>query len=158
MGTHPIFESDFDCLTEKKRRKRESGIMRIVLKLLLFSNFSKAQMEEPDYGKTLFPEVLLDNCDHQEAVLKALLSTNKECDQDIRWKNFRRLRRIPCPTNSAESELASLNCVAELQKQVSDDTIASRNGVIAADDPVTLEDMTVYCNLYLRLKCEKALP
>merc|ERR1711860_394773 len=119
--------------------------MRIVLKLLLFSNFSKAQMEEPDYGKTLFPEVLLDNCDHQEAVLKALLSTNKECDQDIRWKNFRRLRRIPCPTNSAESELASLNCVAELQKQ----------GVIAADDPVTLEDMTVYCNLYLRLKCEK---
>lgn len=105
-------------------------------------------MTDPDYAKTLFPEVLLDNCDHQEAVLKALLSTNKECDTDIRWKNFRRLRRIPCPQNNAESDLASLNCVAELQKQ----------GIPASPDPVTLEDMTIYCNLYLRLKCEKALP
>jgi len=23
MGTHPIFESDFDCLTENKNRKNE---------------------------------------------------------------------------------------------------------------------------------------
>jgi len=26
MGTHPIFESDFDCLTEKGRRKMSSGL------------------------------------------------------------------------------------------------------------------------------------
>merc|ERR1712127_371250 len=149
MGTHPIFESDFDCLTENRKMR--------VLNLFLLT-LSSSQMTDPDYAKTLFPEVLLDNCDHQEAVLKALLSTNKECDTDIRWKNFRRLRRIPCPQNNAESDLASLNCVAELQKQVSDDTIASRNGIPASPDPVTLEDMTIYCNLYLRLKCEKALP
>lgn len=128
-----------------------------VFNFFLFT-FSSSQMVDPDYAKTIFPEVLLDNCDHQEAVLKALLSTNKECDQDIRWKNFRRLRRIPCPQNEAESDLASLNCVAELQKQVSDDSIASRNGVLASADPVTLEDMMIYCNLYLRLKCENALP
>merc|ERR1712210_216805 len=139
MGTHPIFESDFDCLTENRKMR--------MLNLVLLT-LSSSQMTDPDYSKTLFPEVLLDNCDHQEAVLKALLSTNKECDTDIRWKNFRRLRRIPCPQNKAESDLVNLNCVAELQKQ----------GVPASSDPVTLEDMTIYCNLYLRLKCEKALP
>merc|ERR1712037_965347 len=101
MGTHPIFESDFDCLTENRKMR--------MLNLVLLT-LSSSQMTDPDYSKTLFPEVLLDNC------------------------------------------------VAELQKQVSDDTIASRNGVPASPDPVTLEDMTIYCNLYLRLKCEKALP
>ncbi|CAG5099598.1 Oidioi.mRNA.OKI2018_I69.XSR.g16595.t2.cds [Oikopleura dioica] len=130
--------------------------MWIIQKLTLLAAFAKSQMAEPDYSKTLFPEVLLDDCDHQEAVLKALLSTNKDCDNDIRWKNFRRLRRIPCPENQAEVDLASLNCVAELQKQVSDDTIATRNGVLTST--VTVEDMTIYCNLYLKLKCEKALP
>ncbi|CAG5099596.1 Oidioi.mRNA.OKI2018_I69.XSR.g16595.t1.cds [Oikopleura dioica] len=120
--------------------------MWIIQKLTLLAAFAKSQMAEPDYSKTLFPEVLLDDCDHQEAVLKALLSTNKDCDNDIRWKNFRRLRRIPCPENQAEVDLASLNCVAELQKQ----------GVLTST--VTVEDMTIYCNLYLKLKCEKALP
>jgi len=24
MGTHPIFESDFDCLTEEKKKKEKS--------------------------------------------------------------------------------------------------------------------------------------
>jgi len=26
MGTHPIFESDFDCLTEKSTLKQRNGI------------------------------------------------------------------------------------------------------------------------------------
>jgi len=29
MGTHPIFESDFDCLTEKKRKNGMKMIDRI---------------------------------------------------------------------------------------------------------------------------------
>merc|ERR1711953_743360 len=27
MGTHPIFESDFDCLTESKKRKMATGLV-----------------------------------------------------------------------------------------------------------------------------------
>merc|ERR1712037_262877 len=30
MGTHPIFESDFDCLTEKKRMNRLNNRSRII--------------------------------------------------------------------------------------------------------------------------------
>ena len=32
-------------------------------------------------GETLYPELFLDSCEQQEAALKALISTNKECDQ-----------------------------------------------------------------------------
>merc|ERR1712062_806479 len=31
MGTHPIFESDFDCLTEKNRKKMASQLMPLEL-------------------------------------------------------------------------------------------------------------------------------
>merc|ERR1711892_827090 len=28
MGTHPIFESDFDCLTERKKRNRQKNVVK----------------------------------------------------------------------------------------------------------------------------------
>lgn len=107
-----------------------------------------AELMTGGHYNTLFPELFLDSCEHQEAALKALVSSNKECDSDKRWRNFKRLRRIPCEKSDDgkiidPSGIGQLNCVAEFLRQ----------GTNVAE-----EDIILYCQQYLKLKCEKTLP
>ena len=115
--------------------------MRIIIFLIFYAFGS-------EYHDTLFPELFLDSCEQQETALKALVSTNKECNADKRWRNFKRLRRIPCE-KSDDGEIIDpegighLNCVAELKRQ---------------GTTVPEADIILYCQMYLKLKCEKSLP
>jgi len=38
MGTHPIFESDFDCLTDKKNQKHEKSALSVEIRDCLERN------------------------------------------------------------------------------------------------------------------------
>ena len=98
-------------------------------------------------GETLYPELFLDSCEQQEAALKALISTNKECDKDKRWRNFKRLRRIQVQTSPEgvidPTGIGQMNCVAELLRQGTN---------------VDEKDIVLFCQMYIKLKAEKSMP
>jgi len=50
MGTHPIFESDFDCLTERENREREN------MKLVSGTRESELAMMQTTYVNKLLTE------------------------------------------------------------------------------------------------------
>lgn len=101
-----------------------------------------------EYHDTLYPEIFLDSCEQQEAALKALVSSNSECNASKKWRNFKRLRRIPCEKSDDGTiidpdGIGQLNCVAELERQ---------------GTTVSKVEIGLYCQQYLKLKCEKSLP
>merc|ERR1711990_624258 len=55
MGTHPIFESDFDCLTEKKMllRKLDISTSKIEWDETLKENEKILKQEEADFNRTI---------------------------------------------------------------------------------------------------------
>jgi len=115
------------------------------MRLLIFLIFYAFGSE---YHDSLFPELSLDSCDQQEAALKALVSSNSECNASKKWRNFKRLRRIPCEKSEDGTiidpdGIGQLNCVVELERQ----------GTI-----VPKAELVLYCQQYLKLKCEKSLP
>lgn len=132
--------------------------MRRILAFLAVTHGTVRATEDTGYWDTLYPELFLDDCKQQEAALKALVSINRDCDKDVRWRNYKRLRRIPCLTENADGELVDydgtngvpdapgigqLNCVAEFLRQGTN---------------VPKDDIVLYCQMYMKLKCEKSLP
>merc|ERR1712050_564803 len=52
MGTHPIFESDFDCLTEIDGSNNKCKIMKYFVPLLIFHNVrSSSECFQPQWFK-----------------------------------------------------------------------------------------------------------
>merc|ERR1712131_321001 len=80
MGTHPIFESDFDCLTEKKSKMAQmfDEIMQNMEKELIQQRgkVNQAGQQRQIIGRRL--EILEQNLAENKVVMMELLTTEKE--------------------------------------------------------------------------------
>merc|ERR1712048_1049715 len=59
MGTHPIFESDFDCLTEWRQKSRQLWRKRFKLRKNAARKFSENAMPLDQAIKTFWPGLIL---------------------------------------------------------------------------------------------------
>merc|ERR1711951_30433 len=108
MGTHPIFESDFDCLTERASEERLISF-RLTMKLLPL--FAVAALSEA--GKTCFEKEINDQINlEQEASLFYQALAYKFSTQKLNRPNFAKM----CADRAAE-EREHGHVLAEFQQE-----------------------------------------
>merc|ERR1712221_46141 len=107
MGTHPIFESDFDCLTERASEERLISF-RLTMKLLpLFA------VAAPSEAKTCFEKEINDQINmEQEASLFYQALAYKFSTQKLNRPNFAKM----CADRAAE-EREHGHVLAEFQQE-----------------------------------------